>query len=78
MRFSEQYENLRASQEAISTVEADDHRKRTLINKRSSIYVDAFNLALETVLDDESHLFDEPEMVIFENWRKLDYESQYL
>ncbi|RAL12794.1 fanconi-associated nuclease 1 [Aspergillus homomorphus CBS 101889] len=45
---------------------------------RSSIYVDAFNLALETVLDEEAHLFDEVEMEVFKQWRELDYEAQYL
>ena len=45
---------------------------------KSSIYVDAFNLALETVLDEESHLFDEAEMEVFAQWRALSYESQYL
>ncbi|OOF94826.1 hypothetical protein ASPCADRAFT_516218 [Aspergillus carbonarius ITEM 5010] len=45
---------------------------------RSSIYVDAFNLALETVLDEEAHLFDEAEMEVFRQWRELDYEAQYL
>ncbi|KAJ5317352.1 hypothetical protein PENANT_c034G04794 [Penicillium antarcticum] len=45
---------------------------------KSSIYVDAFNLALGTVLDEESHLFDEAEMEIFRHWRELSYESQYL
>ncbi|KAJ5099311.1 hypothetical protein N7532_006312 [Penicillium argentinense] len=45
---------------------------------KSSIYVDAFNLALETVLDEESHLFDGAELEVFNQWRELDYESQYL
>ncbi|KOS45670.1 hypothetical protein ACN38_g3421 [Penicillium nordicum] len=45
---------------------------------KSSIYVDAFNLALETVLGEESHLFNEAEMEIFTQWRELPYESQYL
>lgn len=45
---------------------------------RSSIYVDAFNLALDTVLDEESHLFNEAEMEVFHQWKKLSYESQYL
>ncbi|KAI9835140.1 MAG: hypothetical protein M1819_002509 [Sarea resinae] len=44
----------------------------------SSIYVDAFNLALETVLEDEAGLFDDAEMKVFECWRGLDYEAQYL
>ena len=45
---------------------------------QSSIYVDAFNLALETVLEDESHLFDEAEAALFTHWRSLSYEAQYL
>ncbi|KAJ5495535.1 hypothetical protein N7539_000651 [Penicillium diatomitis] len=45
---------------------------------KSSIYVDAFNLALETVLDEESHLFDDAEMEVFRQWKDLSYESQYL
>lgn len=45
---------------------------------KSSIYVDAFNLALETVLDDESHLFDEAEHAVFQQWRDFSYEAQYL
>lgn len=44
----------------------------------SSIYVDAFNLALETVLEQEGHLFDEAEKTVFDCWRNLDYEAQYL
>ncbi|THW72043.1 hypothetical protein D6D19_06859 [Aureobasidium pullulans] len=43
-----------------------------------SIYVDAFNLALDTVLEDESHLFDDAEKKVFETWRELNYEAQYL
>ncbi|KAJ5934598.1 hypothetical protein N7466_004145 [Penicillium verhagenii] len=45
---------------------------------KSSIYVDAFNLALETVLDEEPHLFSESEMEVFAQWKELSYESQYL
>ena len=45
---------------------------------RSSIYVDAFNLALDTVLEDESRLFDEAENSVFQHWRDLNYEAQYL
>lgn len=45
---------------------------------KSSIYVDAFNLALETVLEEEAHLFDEAEKTVFSNWKQLNYESQYL
>lgn len=52
--------------------------QRKWVQGKSSIYVDAFNLALETVLEDESHLFDEAEIAVFEQWRKLSYEGQYL
>ena len=52
--------------------------QRKWIQGKSSIYVDAFNLALETVLDEESHLFNEAEIALFENWRSLSYEGQYL
>ncbi|KAL9129403.1 MAG: hypothetical protein Q9217_002134 [Psora testacea] len=45
---------------------------------KSSIYVDAFNLALETVLEEEAHLFDNTERAVFEHWKDLSYEGQYL
>ncbi|KAF7121711.1 hypothetical protein CNMCM5793_009263 [Aspergillus hiratsukae] len=45
---------------------------------KSSIYVDAFNLALETVLDEEAHLFNEAELEVFKQWKELSYESRYL
>lgn len=48
------------------------------VRGKSSIYVDAFNLALETVLEEESHLFDEAEHAVFQQWRELSYEAQYL
>jgi len=52
--------------------------QRKWVQGKSSIYVDAFNLALETVLADEAHLFDEAEIAVFESWRELSYEGQYL
>ncbi|KAL8840337.1 MAG: hypothetical protein Q9170_001352 [Blastenia crenularia] len=52
--------------------------QRKWVQGKSSIYVDAFDLALETVLDEESHLFDEAEMAVFQQWRDLSYEGQYL
>ena len=52
--------------------------QRKWVQGKSSIYVDAFNLALETVLEDESHLFDAREMAVFQEWRDLSYEGQYL
>jgi fanconi-associated nuclease 1 len=51
---------------------------RSWTRGKSSIYVDAFNLALETVLDEEAHLFDEAEKALFAYWQGLAYESQYL
>ncbi|KAI1006929.1 Fanconi-associated nuclease 1 [Podosphaera aphanis] len=51
---------------------------RRWIKGQSSIYVDAFNLALGTVLDDEIHLFDSKEQEVFAQWKQLEYESQYL
>ena len=52
--------------------------KQSWTKGRSSIYVDAFNLALDTVLEEEGHLFDEAEKSLFEQWGALSYESQYL
>lgn len=51
---------------------------RHWVKGRSSIYVDAFNLTLETVLAEESHLFDDAERAVFDNWNGLSYEAQYL
>lgn len=51
---------------------------RSWTRGRSSIYVDAFNLALDTVLEEEGHLFNEAELSLFQTWRDLDYEAQYL
>ena len=51
---------------------------RAWIQGRNSIYVDAFNLALETVLTEEAHLFDDTERTLFAHWQGLSYESQYL
>jgi Fanconi-associated nuclease 1 len=56
----------------------DRIEKRSWTKGRSSIYVDAFNLALDTVLEEEGHLFDDAEKRLFEQWRALSYESQYL
>jgi Fanconi-associated nuclease 1 len=53
-------------------------RRGEWVKGRSSIYVDAFNLALDTVLEHEAHLFDGRERHVFEEWRSLAYENQYL
>ncbi|OAX81366.1 hypothetical protein ACJ72_04297 [Emergomyces africanus] len=54
------------------------YEEREWVKGKSSIYVDAFNLALESVLENEAHLFDQKEMEVFNQWRVLCYESQYL
>ncbi|KAH8700777.1 VRR-NUC domain-containing protein [Talaromyces proteolyticus] len=74
--------------EASKAAEADDEESQLTLQQRlgerkwqkgrSSIYVDAFNLALETVLEEEAHLFDEPELDVFSQWRNMSYEAQYL
>ena len=83
----EEYEALRASQASqVSQDNADNDAgspsarmgSRQWVRGKSSIYVDAFNLALDTVLEDEAHLFDRKETRVFEQWRGLSYEAQYL
>ena len=69
----QQYEAMRAAEAASSPDEASQGARY-----KSSIYVDAFFLALDTVLEEESHLFNEAEMKVFQQWRKLSYQSQYL
>ncbi|KAL2065113.1 hypothetical protein VTL71DRAFT_4253 [Oculimacula yallundae] len=73
----DEYEAMRAAEDVPEDLKAR-LTQRTWIKGKSSIYVDAFNLALETVLEDESHLFDEKEMQVFNQWRELEYEAQYL
>ena len=74
----QEYEAFKSSQ----TDEKNGAEERLMDKKwvkgKSSIYVDAFNLALDTVLDEESHLFDEAEMSVFRQWKELGYEAQYL
>lgn len=74
----EGYERL----ETVDDVEEPDFLQRLQEGKwrkgKSSIYVDAFNLALQTVLDEEAHLFNEAEMELFRQWRGMSYQSQYL
>jgi Fanconi-associated nuclease 1 len=73
-----EYEAIRASELRSSSDSRDQLEKRKWTKGKSSIYVDAFNLALETVLEDEGHLFDEKEVEVFNQWRKMDYEGQFL
>lgn len=72
-----EYEASRAAEAKDSDLR-ERFGQKIWVQGKSSIYVDAFNLALETVLEDESHLFDKAEMTVFERWRNLSYEGQYL
>ena len=73
---------IKTDKEAIEeyeTMHAQDRLKSRKWRKgQSSIYVDAFNLALDTVLEEEGDLFDSAELAVFEAWRGLTYEAQYL
>lgn len=76
-----EYESLRASQSTEDKPPlqvAGEEKPQQWARGKSSIYVDAFNLALDTVLEDEAHLFDEKERAVFETWKSLGYETQYL
>ncbi|KAI0018367.1 VRR-NUC domain-containing protein [Xylariomycetidae sp. FL0641] len=74
----EEYETFRASQEEDTDSAAARLNSRKWVRGKNSLYVDAFNLALDTVLEGESHLFDEKERRIFGYWRDLDFEAQFL
>jgi len=78
-----EYEAMKASQSSQPQQPEDDSASARLESRqwvpgKSSIYVDAFNLALDTVLEDEAHLFNDKERRVFDEWRGLSYESQYL
>lgn len=73
-----EYEATRAAESTDPSDLRSRLGQRKWVQGKSSIYVDAFNLALETVLEDESNLFDEAETAVFEQWRSLSYEAQYL
>ena len=78
----EEYEAFKSSQGdgENNVVEGAKFRldSRQWIRGKTSIYVDAFNLALHTVLEEESHLFDEKERLVFNQWDLLGYEAQFL
>ena len=71
------YEATRAAEAADLGIQGRLGQRKWIPGK-SSIYVDAFNLALETVLEEESHLYNEAELKVFDHWRNLSYEGQYL
>lgn len=76
----DEYESSQAARTEDTSAEDSFNRfnKRNWVRGKSSIYVDAFNVALNTVLDEEEHLFSEAERKLFEYWRDLSYEAQYL
>lgn len=74
----EEYEAFKASQEDNKAGTEERLDKRAWVRGKSSLYVDAFNLALDTVLNEENHLFNESETEVFRIWRDLSYEAQYL
>ncbi|KAJ8123032.1 hypothetical protein ONZ43_g921 [Nemania bipapillata] len=74
----EEYYNFKASQGNDSGSPSSRLDSRAWVRGKSSLYVDAFNLALDTVLDEEAHLFDDKERRVFEEWRYLGYEAQFL
>ncbi|KAL2694245.1 hypothetical protein Neosp_000820 [[Neocosmospora] mangrovei] len=74
----EEYEAIKSSQASAEDEDATEKAQPRWVKGRSSIYSDAFNLALDTVLEEESHLFDDKENEVFRQWRALDYEAQYL
>ncbi|KAL7936194.1 VRR-NUC domain-containing protein [Trichoderma chlorosporum] len=73
-----EYETLMSSQNDAPEENSGGKTAPLWIKGRSSIYVDAFNLALDTVLEEEASLFSSRECEIFKQWRSLDYETQYL
>lgn len=72
------YEASRAAASSPPTDRADRISSRRWDPGKSSIYVDAFNLALDTVLNEEKHLFNLNELAVFDYWWNLNYEAQYL
>lgn len=79
----QEYEAIKSSQPDEETGEANNDgttvKTRPMwMRGRSSIYVDAFNLALDTVLEEESHLFDDKEKEVFRQWKELEYQSQFM
>lgn len=74
----EEYETLKSSQSNAGEEIPNKKIAPLWIKGRSSIYVDAFNLTLDTVLEEESSLFSSKELEIFIQWKNLNYEAQYL
>ncbi|KAJ4197709.1 hypothetical protein NW755_000406 [Fusarium falciforme] len=65
----EEYEAIKSSQASAEDEDTNEKAQPLWVKGRSSIYLDAFNLALDTVLEEESHLFDDKENEVFRQWR---------
>ena len=78
--FDEPLASIESLEEAIGGYGSAGNDGKTTdgVLYRSSIYVDAFNIALDTVLEQEEHLFNKREKAVFAAWRQLDYEAKYL
>ena len=79
----QEYEAIKSSQPVEEAGQANDdgttvQTRPMWMRGRSSIYVDAFNLALDTVLEEESHLFDDREKEVFRQWKELEYQTQFM
>lgn len=74
----DEYEAQKAAEQAHLEDTGGSFKEEKWVRGKSSIYVDAFNLALKTVLEEESHLFDDAEKAVFGYWNSLAYEAQYL
>lgn len=65
-------------EEPAAVEEYEEQKRRERGTYTSSIYVDAFNFALNTVAKGELYLFSGDEMEVFARYRSLDYEAQHL
>jgi fanconi-associated nuclease 1 len=74
----EEYEASQSQRIEAEQSAADRLTSRKWVRGKSSIYVDAFDLALDTVLEEESCLFGNAELELFRHWRELSYEAKYL
>jgi len=74
----DEYEAQRAAEQSELNATEGSPKQQQMVRGKSSIYLDAFNLALQTVLEEESHLFDDAEKALFVHWNSLGYEAQYL
>ncbi|KAB8596099.1 hypothetical protein FH972_025808 [Carpinus fangiana] len=77
-----EYEDFRAQESASASGNTTLHNylsaPREWVRGKSSIYVDAFFLALDTVLAEESHLFSQAEIHVFDEFKAMSYDAQYL